>query len=102
MKTIKKDQEVSWDLTNLYSSVKDSQIEKDKKRIKILIQSFIVNYKGKIGSKQTTSSLLTASINDWEEILNISSKLELYAHLLFSVDSNDLKIKLFKQETEEF
>lgn len=102
MKTINGAQEISWDLSTLYLSLKDPQIEKDKKKVKVLIQAFAKKYKGRIGSKNVTSSLLSVAIKDYETLLNMLHKIELYAHLLSAVDSNDSKIKLFKQETEEF
>lgn len=93
---------VRWNLTELYSSLEDPQITKDKKIIEKLTSEFIKKYKGKINNKSLTSKRLLQAIKDSE---NLDSKIYFlvnFANYHYSLDSKSESVKKFYAEIDEF
>lgn len=93
---------VKWDLSDLYTSIDDPQIEKDKKKIVRMVEKFSKNNIGKIKSKKTNANNLSSSIKEFEIILDKLFKVSLYGYLLHSQDMNNHKIGLFYSQISEF
>lgn len=92
----------SWDLSELYTGLSDPKISADKKLISKLAGEFVKKYKDKLNKKTLTSSLLLRAIQDYEQIDSLSYQLGAYAHLQFSVATNDAEASKFQQATTEF
>jgi oligoendopeptidase F len=85
-----------WDLSDLYNSPSDENIEKDKREIERLVQSFRKTYKGRVSVAN-----LKKTIREYEKISDLMGKLDMYAFLLSSVNKNNPKIMAFFQSTSE-
>jgi oligoendopeptidase F len=98
----KQAKDIHWDLSDLYQSIDDPKIEKDKEGLTKLVDQFIKNYKGKINSPSVSSKLLLQSIKDSEEIDSRTYLLYDYAAFLHSADTKDEKVGKLYQEMTEF
>jgi len=86
----------TWDLSDLYKSLSDPQINKDKNKLDKLAAAFLKKYKNKIG-KNINKALL-----EYEQIYLLLHKYTAFANFKFSTDTKDNKIKKFYQESVEF
>jgi len=93
---------VKWDLSDLYSSINDPQIDKDKNKILELSENFTRKYKGNIKTKSLDSQQLMSAIKDYEKILTSLAKFLHYGFLLFATNTEDDKIKSLYQSSSEF
>jgi oligoendopeptidase F len=90
----------SWDLTLLYSSINDPQIEKDLGKSQELIKIFIDNYKDKIVS--LTPEQLEKCFTAIELIWDLLYKPSFYFELSYSAGGSEIdKIGVIKQQIEE-
>lgn len=91
-----------WSLSDLYVSMFDPKIRKDKEKIKEETQSFIKTYKGKINNPSLQPKTLLRAIrlyeSIWEKIYIYGS----YASYIYAKNTQDEKIGKFYQESEEF
>lgn len=87
-----------WDLSDLYSSIKDPQIKSDLKGTVKAAQKFQIKYKGKISQVDSAKKLL-AITKEYEQIIQQSEKPLVYAELSFSVKSNDENVGALVQKT---
>lgn len=91
-----------WDLSPLYKSIDDVNINKDLEKALELSVEFEKKYRGKIDSKDLTSDILYNAIKDTEIITKLIYKPDMYASLLFSGDtSNPQNGKLMQQVQEK-
>jgi oligoendopeptidase F len=88
-----------WDLTHLYKSITDPQIEKDFLSADKQVKAFVKNYKGKLA--KSSGNDLGAAIRSYEKITETLHKIGSYSELLFSVKTDDPKIGQFMQTIEE-
>lgn len=89
-----------WDLSDLYKSSEDSQLNIDKERLEKDIAEFSKNYQNKI-SQPVSADILLKSIRDYESLSNKIQKIAVYARLYSFLNLNDQKIQSFFQETVE-
>lgn len=92
---------VHWDLTDLYGSITDNALEKDKKTVSEKITAFSKKYKGTINTPNTTAQTLLHAIQEYEHIWEIVDKIASYASYLHSTDTQNEKIGKFYQEAHE-
>lgn len=93
---------VRWNLSEIYTSLKDPQIAKDKKQIEKLTSEFIKKYKGKINNKGLTSKKLLEAIKDSESLDSKIYFLENFAGYHYSLNSKSESVKKFYAEIDEF
>lgn len=87
-----------WDLSDLYSSKEDKQIDRDFDNLKRDIDAFIGKYDD---VDSLSGGDFLQSIKDLENISKVSYKLAVYASLLKSTNMNDGDIAIFAQKIDE-
>lgn len=89
-----------WDLSILYKSLDDRIIEDDIKRILSEIDRFVHTYQHK--DFKTMNAIELHNAIQWYEKISLSSyKLSLFASLLFTKDSKDVKVTQFYAKIHE-
>lgn len=90
-----------WDLSPLYKSIDDENIEKDLKKAIELSEDFEKKYRGRINSSALTPDILFQAIKDTETITRLVYRPDMYASLLFSADTGDPKCGKLMQHVQE-
>ncbi|TYP95560.1 oligoendopeptidase F [Fodinibius salinus] len=90
---------IEWDLSDLYDSIDDPALEDDKEKVLELANSFIDDYKGKIADLEAEE--LKEALEEYEQLLEITSKIGSYAHLIWSTDTNNAEYGKLMQEANE-
>ena len=88
-----------WDLTDLYPSPKSKELAADQARLKEFAQNFHNKYEGKV--EALSGAELGAAIKDYEEIVELLSKIGSYSGLLFATKMLDADISAFYQNISE-
>ena len=86
-----------WDLSDLYQSISDNSIIKDKSQIEKLVESFRNDYKGRISIRNLKNAILR-----YEKIMVMQSKLSLYSMLYTCTRQNDDNALSFEQSISEW
>jgi len=92
-------EEITWDLSDLYSSVDDPAFENDKEKVRTLANRFSEKYKGRVAdlsAKEHAESLV-----EYEEIVQIAGKLGSFAQLKWSTNTEDPALGKLLQEARE-
>jgi len=92
---------IRWDLSDLYSSLDDPQIERDIKDALSRAESFEEKYRGKINSDTVNPPLLLQAVKELESIQEQIGKLLSYAYLVFAGDTSNPKHGAFLQSVQE-
>lgn len=87
-----------WNLSDLYSSLKDPQIKKDIKAVEKQARSFQKKYRGKILKEVRTADTLLSALTSFEMITSKLAKPVIYAQLLFSCETDSAEVGAFMQE----
>lgn len=95
-------QGITWDLSDLYQSINDPKIAKDKEKTINQIKELTTHYKGKINTSQFNKQALLAALKLYESIFETLYIYGSYASYLHSKNTQDEKIGRFFQESEEF
>jgi len=90
---------VQWDLSDLYSSIDDPALEKDKQRVRDLADDFAARYKGNVSTLDEEG--LRQALQEYEELIEIIGKIGSYAHLIWSTNTNDSDYGKLVQEANE-
>ena len=93
---------MEWNLKDLYKSIDDPNVKKDKDLVSRQTKTFIKKYKGKIASKKSTGTLVHNALKEYEQILERLCWLVCYANFLHSKDTKSTNIGKFYQNIEEF
>ena len=91
----------TWDLSDLYDGVDDSQLDTDLNSMVNQAAKFEERYKGRIASTDVTADLLCSALNDYEALMTAQYKPGSYANLLFSTDTADAQRGALLQRTRE-
>ena len=91
----------TWDLSDLYNGVDDSQLDTDLNSMVNQAAKFEERYKGRIASTDVTADLLCSALNDYEALMTAQYKPGSYANLLFSTDTADAQRGALLQRTRE-
>src|SRR5690625_7473174 len=67
--------EVIWDLSDLYPAADAPELKRDQKRLRELASRFQESYRGKV--KGLSPSGLAQALTDYEEIIQVSGKIEI-------------------------
>ncbi len=103
MKSQKKNiQGVNWDLSDLYFSISDPMIEKDKNFVFEKVIKLEKDFKGKINSSNLTDLFLISFLEEVEKILTVLSRIGTYSTNLFNSNTSNKEVAKFYQATREF
>jgi oligoendopeptidase F len=91
---------VNWDLSDLYAAIDDPQIEHDIARTDQRADQFATVYRGKVASFDAEE--LYEAVVEYEGIVEAASRLEAYAHLIWSTDSGNAKYGALLQKLTEW
>jgi oligoendopeptidase F len=92
---------VTWNLSDLYISLDDPQIEGHTEDAFGRAKSFEEKYRGKINSEEISPALLFEAVQELESISEQIGKLLSYAYLVFAADTSNPKHGAFLQEIQE-
>ena len=88
-----------WDLSDLYSSIKDSAIKSDVKTIAELVKLFNKNYYKKVN--KLNSLELFYAISEYENICEKIAKISTFSYLVYASDlSNSDNVSFFQNSSE--
>ncbi len=90
-----------WDLSDLYKSIDDPNIDKDINDILSRAEEFEEKYRGKINSDKISSILLLRALEELEKISEGTGKLLSFAHLVFASDTSNPKNGALLQSIQE-
>lgn len=89
----------TWDLSALYSGLKDPAIAADIARLKKDATGFAKKYQGQIG--KLAPDALAGAVAAYEKMQDAIGKLGSYAQLVYAADMSDAAITKFYQDTHE-
>ncbi|MFB3147933.1 MAG: M3 family oligoendopeptidase, partial [Thermodesulfobacteriota bacterium] len=92
---------ITWDLSDLYSNLKDKKIQRDIKDLFQKSEAFEKKYRGKINSPKLTPKFLLNSIEDLEYISEKIGKLLSFAYLVFAGNTRNPENGAFLQMIQE-
>lgn len=90
-----------WNLSSLYSSLKDPKIEADKEACRHKTKKFIEVYKGLFLTSEWQGKQLLSAIQDFEALQETFGRLISYSGLLYYKNLTDLEIGQFYQKIQE-
>ena len=82
-------QGIRWDLSDLYVSLQDPNLNRDQEQARELASAFRSRYEGQIQAEVITPTLVADSLREYEELLEKVCKPMVYARLLHSADSKE-------------
>ncbi len=92
-----------WDLSDLYASTEDSRLSDDLGRAAALADDFARRYRGRVAL--LAPSELATTLGEFEQLMEIAYRPQLYAQLLFAGQTGDEKaqalLNLTRQATTE-
>lgn len=92
---------IIWDLTDLYSGLKDKKIQRDINDLFRRSEAFEKKYRGKINSTKLTPKTLLKAVGDLEYISERIGKLLSFAYLVFAGDTGNPENGAFLQMVQE-
>lgn len=90
---------VQWDLNDLYDSIDDTELRKDREWVKDRADEFRSSYKGKIAGLEAAA--FKKMLQEYEDIIEVIGKIGSYAHLIWSTDTNNAEYGKLMQEANE-
>jgi oligoendopeptidase F len=93
--------QVRWDLSALFSGMKDPKIEEAWNRCTTRADEFEKTYRGKINSPDLTADVLAGALREIEDIAKEATKPANYAQLLFACDASSAEVGAFMQKQME-
>ncbi|MFX0034325.1 MAG: M3 family metallopeptidase [Candidatus Hermodarchaeota archaeon] len=95
-------EEITWDLSKLFSGFNDPKIEKIIENSKTQVEQFIKDYKGKIKAPGFNASDLQKLFQREEEFEANLDELLTYAYILYDSDMQIIEHEALKNKTTEF
>lgn len=92
-------EEVRWDLSDLYTSIDDPALEKDREKVVKKAGQFSDKYKGDI--PQLEPEEFRQALQEYEEILELIGKISSYAHLIWSTNTSKAEYGKLIQQAKE-
>jgi len=93
-------EEVAWDLTDLYQGVDDPAIERDMQESLARAEKLAEQYKGRIADLDASG--LREMMAEFESILEVAYKMNGFAYLSWSVNTEDPARGALRQKVEEY
>jgi oligoendopeptidase F len=90
---------IVWDLSPLYASVDDPDLQQDIVTVKADAEKFAIEHRGKVGSYDAEE--LREMVEQYNDIYRRSARIESYAYMMFSVDSANPAIGALLQQVNE-
>ncbi|MFX1557035.1 MAG: hypothetical protein ACFFC9_07265, partial [Promethearchaeota archaeon] len=94
--------EIAWDLTDIFLSPEDPKISETSDSINKMADQLVKNYKGKIYSSKFLPKDLLDLIKKNEKLIADLGDLDLYANRLYDANQNDLIAKGLKKKIDDF
>ncbi len=92
---------IRWDLSDLYSGLKDKKIQRDLDDLNKRSRAFVKKYRGKINSANLTPKTLLSAVKDLEYISEKIGRLLSFAYLVFAGDTANPENGAFLQMVQE-
>ena len=92
---------IVWDLSDLYSGLGDTRIEREVKGVITKSAAFEKSYRGKINKKTINAPTLLKAVRELESISEQIGKLLSYAYLIFAADTGKPEHGAFLQKIQE-
>lgn len=92
-------EQVTWDLSDLYNSPDAPELTADKKRLVGLADEFATTYRNTLSG--CTAKHLADALKDYEQIIDLISRVGSYAHLIWSTNTEDAALGKLLQEVSE-
>ena len=92
---------IRWDLSDLYSGLKDKKIQRDINELFKKSEAFEKKYRGKINSTKLTPRVLQNAVQELEYISEKIGKLLSFAYLVFAGDTGNPENGAFLQMIQE-
>ncbi|SHF40891.1 oligoendopeptidase F [Fodinibius roseus] len=92
-------EKITWDLSDLYASIDDPDLQDDKKRVRKLAEEFASSYKGNV--TEFDEKNMKRALQDYEKILELLGKIGSYAQLIWSTDTSNAEYGKLVQESNE-
>ncbi|TDJ01453.1 MAG: M3 family oligoendopeptidase [Candidatus Dadabacteria bacterium] len=92
---------ITWDLSDLYSNLKDKKIQRDIKDLFQKSEAFEKKYRGKINSPKLTPKFLLNAVEDLEYISEKIGKLLSFAYMVFAGNTRNPENGAFLQMIQE-
>lgn len=90
---------IQWDLSDLYKSPDDPNLEKDKKNVLEQADQFAEKYRGEIANLSAPE--FAQMLREYENMIQTLGKIGSYSHLIWSTNTEDPKLgKLLQQANE--
>jgi len=92
-------EEIHWDLSDLYKSIDDPELEQDRETVLEKADEFAETYKGRI--TELDSGQFKKALQEYEDILEMIGKIGSFAHLLWSTDTSKPEYGKLIQQSKE-
>ena len=90
---------IVWDLSDLYKSPDDNQLEADKDELLMRAQKFSEIYRGRVS--ELSAAEFSDAMREYEMIIQQAHKIGAYSHLIWSVNTEDPALGKLLQEASE-
>ncbi len=90
---------IHWDLSDLYDSIEDKELKKDREKVLEMADAFSQKYKGKLGDLEAFE--FYEALQQYEAIIEIIGKIGSYANLIWSTDTSKPEYGKLKQQASE-
>ena len=90
---------ITWDLSDLYNSIDDPALERDKEKVITLAREFAETYKGRV--EKLSAEEHADALESYEEIAELAGKIGSFAHLIWSTNTEDPALGKLLQEARE-
>jgi oligoendopeptidase F len=90
-----------WDLTDLYAGTDDPKIDSDLTVLETKAGDFQTRFRGKIPAGECPPSELKLALDEYEQIVNLATKVGSYASLHYSTATTDAKRGALLQKVRE-
>ncbi len=92
-------EKINWDLSDLYKSSNDPQLQKDKKEVLKAADNFAKKYKGKVA--KLSADEFKVLLEEYEKIQDKGGKIGSFAYLQWSTDTSNSEYGKLVQESNE-
>lgn len=92
-------EEITWNLSDLYSSPDDPTLQDDKQNVRSLADQYSEKYKGRVA--ELSASEHAESLKEYEEIVQLAGKIGSYAQLIWSTNTEDPALGKLLQDARE-
>lgn len=90
---------IHWDLSDLYNSPSDTELESDTNRVIKKADEFNAAYRGRVA--ELDASEFAKMLQEYEDIIQILGKIGSYAHLIWSTNTEDSELGKLLQKSNE-